>query len=163
MSFLNGLKRGPSSLPEPITLSSDSDTEPSITKQTSKRPRTGLSSTSALGPSSATLKSERSHSPSPNTVSSRAQLEADRLARQQARQADPNQPGSSYTIRPAPRAVNIATINSAQPEPTAVPSGSSGGKGKGVTTFANLNGGGGPKHELRFWKGALKRVPNIYR
>lgn len=164
MSCSVGIKRGP----EVVTIS-DSDDEQSQTTQPLKKTKQDPSPSPGVPPSSATLKSDPSASPSLSSLPSRSELEAERVARQQARHKDQNAPGPSFTVRPAPTPVNVATINSVQPDSSqAKPSGPGSGKGKGVATFASLGPGGGrhsaqPKDELRFWKGALRRVPNVYR
>ncbi len=163
MSSGTGPKRAASSPPSAITLSSDSDGELPITQQSHKRPKKKLPATSALPTPSATLDPQPSAGPSSSQGPTRAQLEADRLARQQARQADPTRPGPSYTVRPAPNPTNVATINSIQSGSPPASSVSGSGKGKGVATFASLSHQGRANHELRFWKGAVKRVPNKFR
>ena len=167
MSALAGLKRGACSPPEAITLSSDSDQESGLLNPPLKRPKKESSSTPApVAPISALATDSP---PKSSAFPSRAELEAERLARHQARTGGSDTLTPSVPLGPASKPVNVATLSMLQSPPTDfAPSQSGGGKSNTLATLANLSGGGEAatpraKHQLRFWKGALKKVPNKYR
>lgn len=138
---------------EAVTLSSDSDSaQKPLKRQLKQSPQ------------------PQPHPSSLNALPSRAQLEAERLARAKAREGDVTAGPSSYKVKPAPNPVRVSTMSSVKEsndEPAA--STSSGTSRSKIGGMASILSGAGSSsssssnHDQRFWSGALKRVPNMYK
>ncbi|KAK4694189.1 tyrosyl-DNA phosphodiesterase 1, partial [Phenoliferia sp. Uapishka_3] len=147
------------SQPRPATSTSNATASSSLastsTTQQGVKPRPSSAPVPSAAPATAPI--------------SRQQIEDERLARQQAREAAGTSLPPAYKVRPAVARPTVSTISnltdssSTSASTSAVASSST----SSVHGFSSSSGGGGgtsngPKPTERFWEGALKRVANLY-